>query len=1033
MTNPASTSPTASPAPTGPPELPAPGDTWAWVQAFRVAGYKAAIPLRQDGSKGPTVSSWRQYQHQPPDWEQEQAWFRHGHPGIGLLMGAVAGGAEMAELEGRAVKEGLFAQFESLMLADPVTAELFHRITEQGFMVRSPSGGYHMFMRPEGGANRSELLAARPAKEHELTAKERQAWEEHGIWPPRVLAETRGEGSYVTAAGSHGGTHSTGEPWEVIHGTPSSTPTVTAEERDRIYEALRSLDQMPPPPPKPAPAPAREARQDERLKPGEAFNLYGSWEDLLARNGWTWTGRDGNQDRWARPGSEKNGVCAVTGGNQGPGTMWVFCPNSPLPQHQLLDRFGAFALLEHQGDFSAAAAALRREGYGDPIDAPPRRRLQLTYTEDQGALLTGTARGDGIRNILNAAKEAGSDPGSWWWSDNIDTGSDKSGAWYIRGTRGKPATDPLAVQIATTAAVLRDAGFPVDVHVPDDFPAATTSRVLSPLDLREGHRFTAPGCAVHDGSDEPPPARDTEVFTVGFDVHDELVENGIVYVPVDFDSEAGAVEVPLDTAVTVYEAPAQDAAVAPATQQETAAQQAEPADLDPLPEPSSEPDRGDAAPDAAPSALAEPRSAPDQLQPAGPPADTATTDAPEPATAPVDPPAAVDDPSPEELIARLNRLPGGHATRSRLEKVGLTLAQFDRAIRARRAAQEAARAAAYGTGNEVADRSEEEARPTDPAEPEPAADADQDQRTMTLHHSREHGLLLYGTQPGGDVDPALRRAFYYADIGFWKWSPTMLTPDGTEGAWHVDNSRGILATQRTVRALREVADTLSLTGAAVQIDLDQADAEPDAWELHTSPRNAANPAPRNPATPGSRPWTAAENVQWHAAAKTTTTGRQGRSTVRVQVAEVNSRFAVEIHARVNDHNVVVRLSLSDNRRATHLASEIAKRPGEAPHLGRQLVLVGKGSAEIDGRPIPRTPSELKSLLAAQPDTNNKQPSPPRATAARRGTAAVTAPAKPGTAVSNTGNAPAGAASPRRPAPAATRDAHQPTARAGQTL
>jgi hypothetical protein len=52
--------------------------------------------------------------------------------------------------------------------------------------------------------------------------------------------------------------------------------------------------------------------------------------------------------------------------------LHVFSSNAaPFDQDTAYTKFHAFALLEHDGDFRAAARALAREGYGDQTMFPP--------------------------------------------------------------------------------------------------------------------------------------------------------------------------------------------------------------------------------------------------------------------------------------------------------------------------------------------------------------------------------------------------------------------------------------------------------------------------------------------------------------------------------------------------------------------------------------------------------------------------------------------------------------------------------------
>ena len=98
---------------------------------------------------------------------------------------------------------------------------------------------------------------------------------------------------------------------------------------------------------------------------------------------------------------------------------------------------------------NADAVELPATSTGEPSDPA----LTIRHTFDAGSLLTGTRRGDGTAALLRAA--------GWRWSSRIITG-DLFGAWFVRGSRDRPARHQL---IADTAAQLRRAGHDVAIHI----------------------------------------------------------------------------------------------------------------------------------------------------------------------------------------------------------------------------------------------------------------------------------------------------------------------------------------------------------------------------------------------------------------------------------------------------------------------------------------------------------------------------------------------------------------------------------------
>lgn len=74
---------------------------------------------------------------------------------------------------------------------------------------------------------------------------------------------------------------------------------------------------------------------------------------------------DGTQHR-CRPGKKDHTVSASVN-FEGSDLVYVFSTNaSPFQDERGYTKFSAYALLNHGGDFRAAAQALRRMGYGRP-------------------------------------------------------------------------------------------------------------------------------------------------------------------------------------------------------------------------------------------------------------------------------------------------------------------------------------------------------------------------------------------------------------------------------------------------------------------------------------------------------------------------------------------------------------------------------------------------------------------------------------------------------------------------------------------
>jgi putative DNA primase/helicase len=184
------------------------------------------VPAAGDGSKRPGLDGWKRYQHERPSPEQLETWFADGgRQGIGLVCGAVSGGLEMQEFEGRARK--VYTELiHAAQAAD--LGGLIDRIRD-GYEEETPSGGIHWLYRCEQIAGNLKL-ARRPGSEPNTV---------------EVLIETRGEGGFVIVAPSAGTTHPTGRPWVLSSGGFDTIATITSDERADLHRLARIFDEMP--------------------------------------------------------------------------------------------------------------------------------------------------------------------------------------------------------------------------------------------------------------------------------------------------------------------------------------------------------------------------------------------------------------------------------------------------------------------------------------------------------------------------------------------------------------------------------------------------------------------------------------------------------------------------------------------------------------------------------------------------------------------------------------------------------------------
>jgi putative DNA primase/helicase len=96
-------------------------------------------------------------------------------------------------------------------------------------------------------------------------------------------------------------------------------------------------------------------------RPGDTLAASVTWAQILTPHAWTSAGSRGAVGFWRRPGKAAGTISATTNA-LGTNRFHVFSSNAaPFDPDTSYSKFAALAMLEHGGDFAAAARALRRE------------------------------------------------------------------------------------------------------------------------------------------------------------------------------------------------------------------------------------------------------------------------------------------------------------------------------------------------------------------------------------------------------------------------------------------------------------------------------------------------------------------------------------------------------------------------------------------------------------------------------------------------------------------------------------------------
>lgn len=323
----------------------------------------SVIPTASD--KRPALSAWKAFESRIPTPEEVRSW-APAH-GLGVICGAVSGGLFCIDIDQKNDPSKRLMR-DYLGLIKEQAPDLIGRLVVQV----TPSKGFHMVGR-----------CATPIRNLKL-AKNRNH---------EVLIETRGEGGYFCASPT--------PEYHVDQGDLSKPPEVTPEELEILLDCARALNQEEKEVPRPRSLPTVGGASplddyDARTTPDETVRL-------LEAHDWTVVSRRGDAYYLKRPGKKDRGISATF--NHVPSRFYVFTTSTLFESEHVYKPYAVFAMLEHGGDFQAAARALANQGYGERrLNGTPAAPTETKRT-DTGSLV------DRLFHLYDHGMKKGVSPG----------------------------------------------------------------------------------------------------------------------------------------------------------------------------------------------------------------------------------------------------------------------------------------------------------------------------------------------------------------------------------------------------------------------------------------------------------------------------------------------------------------------------------------------------------------------------------------------------------------------------------------------
>ena len=299
----------------------------------------SVIPAGED--KVPTIK-WKKYESERMKEEEVDVLFNGGNVKyLGIVCGAISGNLEVIDVDTKHDKTNTLWDNLRGLIEDNLP-EIYKSLV----IAQTKSGGYHIYYK-----------CSSIAKNIKLSNKANRD----------TLIETRGEGGYVVAPPSPG--------YKYLQGDPSIIPTITPEDRNRLFSIARSFNELEEVKPK-IPTISSNSYSSKGNSPFEDYNQRGDLLSLLESRGWKVLFQSGQNIHVLRPGDTDS----KTSGNFNLAlrTLKVFSSSTEFNPDKAYSPAQVFSLLECSGDHKLAYRRLLELGYGEPYKGEEIRPTQLS-------------------------------------------------------------------------------------------------------------------------------------------------------------------------------------------------------------------------------------------------------------------------------------------------------------------------------------------------------------------------------------------------------------------------------------------------------------------------------------------------------------------------------------------------------------------------------------------------------------------------------------------------------------------------------